>query len=126
MARSQLAKSNNCDDDDDTTLGQSGDASPGRRPCAVYDFEAAVGPSVVVKRGQFLSSQPLSPAVSGTKDQFQSTLDGLCQHIIVRLLTLIRYEEALQSENIANAKVCDSRVSCAISAIESIHSNNVS
>ena len=104
-ARSQPVNSNNCDDDDDTTLEQGG----GRRPCAVYDFEAAVEPLVVAKRR--------------TEDRFQSTLDGLCQHIIVRLSTLIRDEEAMQSDNIARAKIYDLRVSCAIDAIESIRNN---
>ena len=122
-ARSKLSKSNNCDDDDDTTLEQGDDdneaPSHGRRPCSVYDFEAAVEPSVVGKRGQFLSSQ----AVTGTEDQFQSKVDGLCQHIIVRLSALIRDEEAMQSDNFAHAKIYDSRVSYAIGAIESIRNN---
>lgn len=114
-ARSQPVNSNNCDDDDDTTLEQGGDVAAdsthGRRPCAVYNFEAAVEPLVVAKRR--------------TEDRLQSTLDGLCQHIIVRLSTLIRDEEAMQSDNIARAKIYDLRVSCAIGAIESIR-NNVS
>lgn len=127
-ARSKLTKSNNCDDDDDTTVEQGNSTQScnneaqfhGRRPCAIYDFEAAVQPSVVGKRGQYRSSQPLSPAMTGREDQFQSTLDGLCQHIIVRLSALIRDEEAMQSDNIAHAKIYDSRVSCAIGTVESI------
>jgi hypothetical protein len=125
-ARSKLSKSNNCDDDDDnTTLEQGDDVAAdsmhhGRRPCAVYDFEAAVEPSVVEKKGQFLSSQAVA---GGTENQFQSKVDGLCEHIIVRLSALIRDEEAMQSGNFAHAKIYDSRVSYAIGAIESIRNN---
>lgn len=73
------------DDDDATTLEQSEpqcttkkNESASRKPCAVYDYEAAVE----------------------TSNSAESTrqLDGLCDHAITRLSALIRQEELLKSK----------------------------
>jgi hypothetical protein len=65
-------------DDDATTLEPNGDPRAGKRPCAVYDYGAAVESSN-----------------NGSHHQ-NATLDGLCQHIIMRLFSLIR-DESLKS-----------------------------
>jgi len=119
-ARSLSSESN---DDEATTLEQSEDGSVsmkrddaslvGRRPCAVYDFEAAIKASAVVP---FLSR----PSTGGDRHH-QATLDGLCQHIVIRLSTLIR-DEAMQSSD-GGLNICAWRVSNAISAVESIRNN---
>ena len=67
-------------DDDATTLEPKGDPRAGRRPCAVYDYEAAVESSN-----------------NGSHHQ-NATIDGLCQHIIMRLFSLIR-DESLKSRS---------------------------
>jgi len=73
------------EDDDATTLEQSEpqsttkkNESVSRKPCAVYDYEAAVE----------------------TSNSAESTrqLDGLCDHAITRLSALIRQEELLKSK----------------------------
>ncbi|KAL3800512.1 hypothetical protein ACHAW5_009022 [Stephanodiscus triporus] len=123
-ARSSSSVSKN---DDATTLEQQSDDEAvsmkdndayflGRRPCAVYDFEAAVEPSAVLNSGPFLS-QPSN----GADRHYQATLDGLCQHVIIRLSTLIR-DEAMQSSS-GELQICAWRVSTANSAIESIRNN---
>ena len=115
--------SSESNDDEATILEQSDDVSVsmkrgnaslvGRSPCAVYDFEAAIKPSAVVPC--------LSRPSTGVDHHHQATLDGLCQHIVIRLSTLIR-DEAMQSSD-GGLKICACRVSHAISALESIRNN---
>jgi hypothetical protein len=65
-------------DDDATTLEPGEDSTRvGKRPCAVYDYEAAVKSSKTVKNGSHYQ---------------YATLDGLCQHILMRLFSLLRDE----------------------------------
>jgi len=73
------------EDDDATTLEQSEpqsttkkNESVSRKPCAVYDYEAAVETSNIAESTR--------------------QLDGLCDHAITRLSALIRQEEALKSK----------------------------
>jgi hypothetical protein len=86
------------DDDDAIALGRVDDASAsmdandaptvvGGMPCAVYDYEAAIESSAVVVGGAF----PTRPAtLAGTNRHRRATLDGLCQHVIVRLSRMMR------------------------------------
>ena len=55
----------------------------GNGPCAVYDYEAAVLSSNELATGRQSSSLP------NVKKQHFATLDGLCQHAVVRLSRLI-------------------------------------
>lgn len=68
-------------DDDATTLEPITGSRVDKRPCAVYDYEAAVESSNTVN--------------SGVYHQYAS-LDGLCQHILARLFSIIR-DESLRS-----------------------------
>ena len=94
------------DDDDATTLEQSAPQSGGedapsnndiaadvRRPCAVYDYEAAVEPSTVVHNNTPLPRSTTSESRSSSR---HATLDGLCEHAIMRLSAMIR-DEGLKS-----------------------------
>ena len=82
------------DDDDATTLEQSEpqgtttkkNESASRKPCAVYDYEAAV---------ETVSS---FPSQSNSNAESTRQLDGLCDHAITRLSALIRQEETLKSK----------------------------
>lgn len=68
-------------DDDATTLEQISASYVGKRPCAVYDYEAAIESSNTVNSGFYHQ---------------HASLDGLCQHILLRLFSLIR-DESLRS-----------------------------
>ena len=119
-ATAQSCESKDDDDDDATTLEQSAPQSRGedvptndnaavRRPCAVYDYEAAVDPSTVVH-----NNTSLPRSTSSESSSRHATLDGLCQHAIMRLSALIR-DEALESRAGTSRVHCGGRTASTVS-----------
>ncbi len=99
------------DDDDATTLEPCEDSTRvGKRPCAVYDYEAAVKSSNTVNN----------------RSQYQyATLDGLCHHILVRLFSLLR-DESMKARSSASSATNDANLSARSGEGNSATSKNAS